>query len=128
MQRVTFKAIEGIFRNAVVPQLGNYRLQDLSPKNTQDFMNSLQLKYSNYHIKNTIIQLKRCLKRAVIWKYLKENPAVDLEIPRIGVEKPVLLTKDQLFNLLEAADIREKAIIALGGLAGLRISEILGLQ
>jgi len=64
MQRVTFKAIEGIFRNAVVPQLGNYRLQDLSPKNTQDFMNSLQLKYSNYHIKNTIIQLKRCLKRA----------------------------------------------------------------
>jgi len=128
MQRVTFKAIEGIFRNAVVPKLGNYRLQDLSPKIMQDFMNSLQLKYSNYHIKNTIIQLKRCLKRAVIWKYLKENPAIDLEIPRIEIEKPTILTKDQLFDLLEAADIREKAIIALGGLAGLRISEILGLQ
>lgn len=120
--------IESGFRNVVIPLIGQYKLQNLTPKLLQDFKNNITAKYSSYYAKNILIQLKRSLKRAVIWKYIKENPAADLEIPKIVIEKPVILNEVQLYTLLQNSPIRERALIGLGALAGLRISEILGLQ
>ena len=65
IKEASVNTIESAFRNVIVPMLGSYRLNDLSPKILQDFKNELLMKYSAYHIKNIIIEFKRALKIAV---------------------------------------------------------------
>ncbi|MBN2322230.1 MAG: site-specific integrase [Spirochaetes bacterium] len=128
IKETSFNHIESAFRNSLVPALGQYRLNELTPKIMQDFKNEISMKYSNYHVKNLVIETKRALGRAVTWKYLAENPAADLEIPKIIPAKPNILTEEQLFVLLQNAPIRNRAAIGLAAFAGLRLSEVLGLQ
>jgi len=124
----SYNTIESAFRIALLPALGQYQLNELTPKIMQDFKNEIVMKYSSNHVKNIVIETKRALGRAVKWKYLAENPAADLEIPKIIPGKPRILTEDQLFILLQNAPIKARTAIAIAAFGGLRLSEVLGLQ
>jgi integrase/recombinase XerD len=70
-------------------------------------------------------------------KYVKAinvNPAVDLELLKIGRKLPIVLTVDEITSIIESADgknplgLRDRACLELLYAAGLRISELLNLK
>lgn len=72
---------------------------------------------------------KQVLKRAVIWKYLVNDPSQGLDSFAPRIAKPTSLTIDQVGSILQDKniDLRERSVIGAGALAGLRRSEIFGL-
>ncbi|ABB15009.1 site-specific tyrosine recombinase XerD [Carboxydothermus hydrogenoformans] len=70
--------------------------------------------------------LKRC-------GFIKENPALSLEIPKIPKTLPEVLTVDEVFKVIEGQEnstptgLRNRALLELFYGAGLRIGEIAGL-
>ncbi|NYE58540.1 site-specific tyrosine recombinase XerD [Carboxydothermus ferrireducens] len=70
--------------------------------------------------------LKRC-------GFIKENPALSLEIPKIPKTLPEVLTVDEVFKVIEGQEnstptgMRNRALLELFYGAGLRIGEIAGL-
>ncbi len=122
------KTIESILRNTIVPYVGSKKLQSLSVKDVDDLQNELRIKYKSSYARSAIDQFKRVLKMAERWKYIKENLVLDIERPKVRIDKPLTLSVDQLSCLLKEADARSRAVIGLAAFAGLRRSEIFGLE
>jgi integrase len=67
-------------------------------------------------------------KRAVIWKYLKENPAQYVSKPRAERKEMGFFTPKEIKIFLENARPRAYALFATAILTGLRLGELLALQ
>jgi integrase len=127
---VTVKTIVNRIKNGLIPILGKKRLSSLKPEFIQSLQNQLYSKYSEGYAHQVMCQLRRILKRAVIWEYIEKDPSlgVDAVYPKYG--KPEILDPQQIVGVIynERIPLRARAIIALGGFAGLRPGEISGLR
>lgn len=59
-------------------------------------------------------------------RYLAINPMRSVEKPSVGILKPLIFTVKQMTDMLAIATHQERLMLALGGFAGLRNSEIFG--
>ncbi|MEW5953289.1 MAG: tyrosine-type recombinase/integrase [Bacillota bacterium] len=111
----------------LIPVVGHFQLYGLSSFDLQQGLNTLQGKPKT--IKGVYGTLKTALRQAVAWGLLTTDPTVGLKTPRISREDRPILTSDELWRLLTAAEpYKYYLAIRLLALTGARLGEILGLQ
>jgi hypothetical protein len=76
---ITIKSIENRIKNGIFPLIGNKKLSSLTPEDIQDVQNKLYSKYSEGYAHQIMCQLRRMLKRAVIWEYIERDPSLGLD-------------------------------------------------
>jgi integrase len=129
IQKIIIINLKSRLYKGIVPFIGKKKLQSLTPEILQELQNRLFLKYAESMAIATMRAFKQVLKRAVVWEYLVHDPSQGLDIFTPVINKPVLLTLDQVESILEdkSIDLRERTVVGLGALAGLRRSEVFGL-
>lgn len=127
----TFASYQSIIRLHIVPYIGDARMCDVTPEVLDVLFRKLQ--EENLSV-NTVKYVKRILsvsfEHARKYHYIETNPVHDT-ITRFGKagSTPAPYTVQQIGQLLAlAAGTSWELIVVLGGLYGLRISEILGLR
>ncbi|MBU4174390.1 MAG: site-specific integrase [Actinobacteria bacterium] len=79
-------------------------------------------------INKTITVLRGILKRAVLWHYLKDNPATYVDRPQEVKEEMIIPTPEELQCLLDAVDPRYRALYETAARTGMREGEIFALR
>lgn len=130
IQPISKRIIAGRLKSSIIPLLGSCRLQSLTPKDMQHLRNELLKMYSTNTAKYHIETFHQVIKRAVIWDYLPKDIMLGLDSIRAEKIKPELLEPDQVIGLVynDLFPLWERCLVALGGIAGLRISEAVAIQ
>lgn len=110
-------------------------LQAITKKHLRGFLADLNANNSN---KRTIVRrlssLRTFFKFAVAQNFISQNPAEDLETPKLDKRLPVSLSFDQVNKLLQQPDttgylgFRDRVIMELFYSSGLRVSELVALN
>lgn len=132
----TRDSYRGHIENHLKPALGNVKLTSLTPDMCQSFVNSLKDKpgkgdkpMSAKTIKNIAGTLHEALRRAVKNRYIRFNPAADLDKPRIEKYEIQPLDLPDIKALMEVlGDDLYSVIVKMDMFCGMREGEILGLQ
>ena len=72
--------------------------------------------------------LNKCIEAAFEDRLVSHNPVAKLPLPRIERREMRFVNADELMRLAETIDPRYRAFVLLGGFAGLRLGEMLGLR
>lgn len=135
LKQSTAENYRGKIERYIKPNIGDEKLQKLSPMQVQKFCNRLRDGYegqkplSAKSVKNVHGILHSALKQAVLSWVIDANPADNTKLPK--VKKPELkpLMDDDIPKFLQAiAGHKFEALYVLALFSGLRESEILGLQ
>jgi len=127
----TFASYKGYIRNYIVPAFGQVQLKQLTPAMIDALIQSMfdkGLSQSSARYVQRVLSV--ALEHARKYHYIETNPARDI-ITRFGKQgkTPDPYTVSQMQQLLSlVAGTQWDMPIVLGGLYGLRISEILGLR
>lgn len=101
----TYKGYSGIFKKHIIPALGKIRLCELKPSHIQKMINNL---YDRGLSAETVATVRRVLSislnKAIAFKVIENNPVNATKAPRIEQKNPIVLTKEQILVLLDAAD------------------------
>jgi integrase len=112
----------------VIPLLGLKRLEDISTEDIDDLVSITSQKVSHMTANNVLNHLHIIFNKAIDWGYLIKNPSQKvLKLKVTKIEKP-FLTGEELRRLLNDVEGKYKVMVALGGLAGARLGEVLGFQ
>lgn len=127
----TFDSYKGYIRNYIVPHLGNVQLRQLTPAMLDTmFQKMFEKGLSQSSVRYVQRVLSVALEAARKYRYIETNPARDI-ITKFGKngKTPDPYTVAQMQQLMANLIGTEwEMAIMLGGLYGLRISEILGLR
>ena len=126
----TIQKYKDDIRLHIIPALGNVPLQKLNTHTIQKFYNSLRNEkgLSAKTVKNIHGVLHSALKRATIIGYINNNPADNIELPRIQKQEMHPLKDEKFKAFLEAIKgNRYEDIFFVDVFTGLRRGEILGL-
>lgn len=125
----TLRSYQDIINGHLVPYFENILLTNISPAKIQKY---IPLKMAEgltpKSITNHLVPLKEMLKHGVIWGYLKENPALYVEKPRVEREEMDFLTPEELRLFLEKVSPQYYPLFLTAVLTGLRRGELLALQ
>lgn len=124
----TLSQIEAHSRLYIAPELGHIKLSNLKVIDIQRLQNKLLQEKKPHYVHNIMCVLRRILNQAVEWEFIVANPATKIPLPKYERKEYEILTPEQLSNLIDLAPLRDKAVIGLAGLAGLRLGEVFGLQ
>lgn len=131
----TLKGYKAQIKKHIVPALGKYYLEDLTPLLIQRFYNDLIRPdedgkcLSPKSIKNVHIVLRAALQQAVELEYIKKNPCHKAKLPKVYKTEITPLTDQQVHDFLQEAQNDEYygTILRVILFTGLREGEALGL-
>jgi integrase len=123
----TYRSYEQIIRNHLVPGLGKYSLQKLTPQIVQNFLNAkAETGISVEHIRRV---LRTALTQAVRWDLVPRNVATLVSTPKKERHEFTYLPPEKAKAFLEAAKSqRLEALFTVAVAVGLRLGEALGLR
>jgi integrase len=122
-------AKNAILRLYLIPMFGRRRLDAIKNEDVQRLKAQLELK-SPKTVNNVLNALSVLLKRAVEWDVIERMPCT-IKLLRVDKGKAAFHDFDEYERLVDVAqsiDIRTLLVVLLGGDAGLRCGEILGLE
>lgn len=135
------KSVRGIINNHIIPFWGNYKLEEISPRVVNLFINELKntnsinkgKKLSNKSIKNYYDVFKAIMNYAVRMEYISSNPCNKLSLNLVQKKNDdIKFYNESQVRLLLAAIKEEKVeyqvAILLALICGLRKSEVYGIQ
>jgi len=127
---VTKDNIESQLRYSIVHELGDRKLQSFTPIDMQHLQKYVRKQYSGRTAQVYMVACKRMIRRAVIWNYLDKDITLGLDPIRFVRHKPPILEPQTVLWIMHHPQVplRDRCMIGLGGFAGLRCSEICGLQ
>lgn len=127
----TKASYESHIRNHINPYIGDVPLRQVTPAMLDDLFQKLYAKgLSNSSVKYAHRILGVAFEHARKYHYIERNPARDT-ITKFGKQgkTPDPYTADQMRTLMaQVSGTQWELIVILGGLYGLRLSEILGLR
>ena len=131
----TLKGYKAQIKKHIVPALGKYYLEDLTPLLIQRFYNDLIRPdedgkcLSPKSIKNVHIVLRAALQQAVELEFIKKNPCHKAKLPKVYKTEITPLTDQQVHDFLQEAQNDEYygTILRVILFTGLREGEALGL-
>lgn len=116
-------------------------VKDIKENNLIDFIsfagnkiNKLQKNYSEKSIYRIISVLKSFFKYLVIEDFISDNPAENLDTPKVSRMLPDVLSIDEVNKILDSVDLnvkfglRDRAIMETMYASGLRVSEVINLE
>lgn len=134
----TVEGKKTIFKNQILPKLGNVKIAEITDEHIRKFHSDLismtcsrekDKKLANQTLIKIHKQLSAFLNYCVRRRLITYNPAAVVKNFKKVKKKPEFLTYDEAMKLLSVVDnIRDLFIIQLLFFTGLRISELLGLS
>lgn len=128
----TRNGYEKLLRKHLLPFFGQYNLRDINPALVQRFVHSrVKEDLTPQTVRNIYNCLRAIFKFGKKLRYLKENPADGVELPRRDTQQArVVLTPEQVTSVIRAFtnDQLSYAIVLCAYLTGLRHGEIAGLK
>lgn len=119
----------GVVRKHLKPYFKDTPLASIDAKMVQDYVSEkMQKGLAPRTVNKTVTVLKLMFKHAVIWGYLKDNPAQYVERPREAKQEREYLKPIEIRRLLEASPPEYLPLYAIAALAGLRQGEVLALR
>lgn len=119
----------GVIRNHRVPELGNVRLNQLTPQHVQRLLNKKTSAGSPHLVRNIRAVLRAALGQAVKWGMLVRNVAVLVETPKVPQSNVEPFSIEEARCLLSSVEgERLEAVFVVTLLTGMRRGEVLGLQ
>lgn len=118
----------------VLPELGGYKLRELTPEHIQAWITRLSRRTGPASLRKSVVVLQGCLKTAVQWRYIATNPVRAVEKPPVPKRKRVVNPIDAVTveairsALLKDGRLRDATIVSLLAYAGLRPQEALALR
>jgi integrase len=125
----TILAKETILANHLYPRLGDHRLDAITDERIEDLKADLSRKAPKT-VNNILTVLSKTLRLAVKWKVIGTMPCT-IEWLRVSNLVPKFYEFAEyrrLVNAARATDTRALLVVLLGGDAGLRASEMMGLR
>ena len=127
----TYESYKGIINNHISPNIGHVQLREVSPAMLDDiFKKMFEKGLSQCSVRNTHRVLSVALEGARKYRYIEHNPARDV-LTKFGKQgkTPDPYTVPQMQQLMGHVSGTEWELpVMLGGMYGLRMSEILGLR
>jgi integrase len=113
----------------IVRDLGDRQLESFTPTKLQEYLESKAATYSFSVVDHLRGDLTSICTLAVAEKVLTVNPATSLYIPRSAKKGDCpVMTSDEVEKALGAVDVRDKVVLHLAILSGLRPGEMLAMQ
>jgi integrase len=111
----------------VIPVLGDYKLDRLSERHVQSWLDGLRV--SPQYVSHCRAFLRRVLNVAYRQRIITRNPAIAVELPPIPEYRANTMTADEVHRLLDATrDDRLAALWRLAAVTGLRVGELCALS
>lgn len=131
----TLKGYRASIKNHIVPAIGDYYLEELTPVILQMFFNSLSRPdedgkvLSPKTIKNVFIVLRAALYQAVDNELIRKNPCLKVKLPKVYKTEITPLTDQQIhdFMLRAPCDKLYGTLLSVILFTGLREGEGMGL-
>ena len=126
----TFTRYKGLVNAQITPKLGSVRLGQLKPSDVSRMMAEVQRDgLSPRTAAHCRAVLRAALSDAEKWGEISRNVAKLADAPHLPVPQPVVLSPDQVREIIEALpepSLRRLAVVAIH--SGLRLGEELGLR
>ena len=131
----TIEAYKNIIKNHIKPNIGFYRLSQISTSTLQEFLNKIYVEkaFSKNFLKNILKVLKTSLSYATDKVgFIKENPALKVTLPRYDMpdaDPAHIFTKEEIDTILNRFKNNHAIYYAFltAYHTGLRVSEVFGL-
>src|SRR5262249_35448258 len=125
----TYKTYESTVRLHILPALGRYQLDRLTPQQLQGFLNEAGKTLSPRMTKYVRDILRSALNQALRWKLVSYNAVAATEPPRVPKPKVRVLSQDDARAVLAAVRGTRLEMLVTTALAlGLRSGELRGLR
>lgn len=135
----TLRSYEQTLRNHLLPDLGNYRLRDLTAPVLQRYVTGKlqpgQRKdgrgdtLGTRSVQNIYVIMHIILEQAVEWDYMPANPADRVKPPKLVQEEARIWTEEESARFLDAASAHPLyALFLLALTTGMREGELLGVR
>lgn len=126
----TYESFETLVRRHILPELGKYRLEKLTPDHVQDLLNTkLAAGLSAQTVKHIRMVMRLALTRAVKWEMVGRNVAALTDGPKVEPKPIQPLTAEEVKRLLAAVSASRLAgVYTIAFDLGLRRGEVLGLR
>ena len=130
VKRATYSSYQSAIKKRIVPYLGDIPLQELRPRQVDEWLQSLAKKgMAQGTIRHTKTVLSIALKYAIYpAELIRVNPCTGISIPRSApkqVVKRTVITPEQAATLFQ--DNKYRIVLKLLYHTGMRLSEALGL-
>lgn len=127
----TRRSYKETVKNHLVPNLGNYMLDKLSPSIIQNYytfcINETNLSNTSIHYIHKI--LKQALNQAIKWQIINRNPCDSVTPPKKNKPKHIIPNSEQINLILEECKFeRIRTAVFLAIVTGMRRGEICGLK
>jgi integrase len=129
-QLTTIRAAVSHLNNHILPQLGKFKLDEVSRERQQVFVTQLSQKVSRKMVLNVVGTLSSMLAIAKRWGYITETVKLrDLAVPTESVRPEArFFTAEQVRQILMLAEEPFRTMFAVAAMTGIRASELLGLK
>jgi integrase len=122
----TRETYKGYFRKWILPRWGNYRLKDVKSVAVEEWLRSLDLSNgSKAKIRNI---MHAVFNHAVRWEWHDKNPITHVRQSAKRMQIPIVLTPDEMDELLLQLEEPTHTAVLVAMLTGLRVSELLALK
>ena len=122
----TCETYKGYFRKWILPRWGNYRLKDVKSVAVEEWLRSLDLSNgSKAKIRNI---MHAVFNHAVRWEWHDKNPITHVRQSAKRMQIPIVLTPDEMDELLLQLEEPTHTAVLVAMLTGLRVSELLALK
>ena len=131
----TIRAYSNIIKNHIKPNIGFYRLSQITTSTLQEFINKIYVEksFSKNFLKNILKVLKTSFAYATdVVGFVKENPALKVKLPKYDVPDPDpahIFTKEEIDMILNRFKKNHAFYYAAltAYYTGLRVSEVFAL-
>lgn len=122
----TCETYKGYFRKWILPRWGNYRLKDVKAVAVEEWLRSLVLSNgSKAKIRNI---MHAVFNHAVRWEWHDRNPITQVRQSYKRMHIPVVLTLDEVEELLLYLEEPTRTAVLVDAMTGLRVGELLALK
>jgi integrase len=130
LKPATQESYRQILKHHLIPYFGGYELAQITLEEIQRFISKKVKdgKLSAQSINHLITVFKGMLKHAVRRGYLRDNPALYVERPRIPDRGMDFLTKEEIGGFLEHVPSKQYALFLAAIMTGLRQGELLAMK
>jgi integrase len=124
----TAKRDEGLLRNHVYPALGSLRLGKLNRhQHVEPWVTDLSSKLAPSTVRKVVQLLSGAMEAAIDEGLLARNPSRGVQLPPEPDKEIQVLSVDEIHALADVIDPGFRAMVYVGGFAGLRVGEVAGL-
>lgn len=128
VRQSTLANYRSIARSSLMPFFGEKRLDQIEPEDVQHFIAETGKRVAPNTVRKHMILLKTVLQHAVLWGYLRTNPALMAKPPRVPHTEMDCLTPDEARALLAETDDWYRPLFLTAIMTGMRLGELQGLQ